>query len=61
MGILGIILMPAIILIGIALFLMVNKNKKIAKILFILAGIYLLICFGTCGYVFYEFNTNGKL
>lgn len=59
--ILILMLFPALLLAIIGIILMGKQKKKIAKVLFILSGVYLLISFGTCGYVFYEFNTNGKL
>ena len=51
----GIFIVIGLIMFGPAiLFLIIgailyNKNKKTAKILFILAGVYLLISLGVCG------------
>ncbi|SMC39723.1 hypothetical protein SAMN05660703_0896 [Cellulophaga tyrosinoxydans] len=56
MGIVLLFLMPAIILIIIGIILMNSNNKKIAKILFIIAGIYLVVGLGTCGYLFFNFS-----
>lgn len=39
---------PALLLLGIGLLLR-KSNKKAAKVLFILAGIYLLVSLGVCG------------
>ena len=49
------ILFP-LILISIGIMLSVKKNKKPAKIFFIIAGIYLVIGLGTYGYLFYNFT-----
>lgn len=40
---------PAVLLAIIGGILSANKKKKAAKVLFILAGVYLLISFGACG------------
>lgn len=40
---------PALLLAIIGLILTKNKKSKAAKVLYILAGVYLLISFGTCG------------
>ncbi|MFK5972444.1 MAG: hypothetical protein QM485_04105 [Flavobacteriaceae bacterium] len=40
---------PALILLIIGFILKSKENKKAAKILFILAGVYLLISLGVCG------------
>lgn len=52
----GLVAMLALIMVGPAVVLMIiggillsKKKKKTGKILFILAGIYLLISFGACG------------
>ena len=56
MGVLLLFLIPAIILIIIGIILMNSNNKKVGKILFIIAGIYLVVCLGTCGYLFFNFS-----
>ncbi len=40
---------PALVFIGVGFILRSQKNKKAAKIFFILAGVYLLISLGVCG------------
>ena len=40
---------PALLLGIIGLILRLNAKKKVSKIFFILAGVYLLISLGTCG------------
>ena len=40
---------PAIVLAIIGGILSANKKKKVAKVFYILAGVYLLISFGACG------------
>ncbi|MEX0291405.1 MAG: hypothetical protein AB3N14_20040 [Flavobacteriaceae bacterium] len=39
---------PALLFVGIGL-LIRSKNKKAAKVFFILAGVYLLVSLGVCG------------
>ncbi|NMH88995.1 hypothetical protein [Flavivirga algicola] len=46
--ILAIMLGPAVLLAIIGLIVR-NKNKKAAKILFILAAVYVIVSFGICG------------
>ncbi|MDL5510311.1 hypothetical protein QSE00_00690 [Arenibacter sp. M-2] len=40
---------PAVLLLVIGLILWSKKKKKTSKILFILAGVYLLVSLGICG------------
>tara|TARA_R110002050_G_scaffold237585_2_gene373633 strand:+ start:5948 stop:6166 length:219 start_codon:yes stop_codon:yes gene_type:complete len=40
---------PAVLLLVIGLILWSKKKKKTSKILFILAGVYLLVSLGVCG------------
>ncbi|EAR02851.1 hypothetical protein [Maribacter sp. HTCC2170] len=40
---------PAIVLVIIGFALRANEKKKASKVLFILAGVYLLISLGICG------------
>ena len=49
-------ILPLVLLFVIGLILTANNNKKAAKIFFIIAGIYLLIGLGTCGYLFFNFS-----
>ncbi len=49
----AIMLGPAIILAVIGGILRYNKKKKAAKVLFILAAVYVLISFGICGSMMY--------
>lgn len=51
-----VLLLPAVLLAGIGFILLEKKNIKTAKILFILAGVYLLISYGSCGYLFFNFS-----
>jgi len=44
-----IMLVPAIILFIIGIILTRKKNKKAAKVFYILGVVYLVISFGTCG------------
>lgn len=45
----AIMIVPALLLAIIGFILSKNKSPKAAKVFYILAGIYLLISFGTCG------------
>ena len=50
---------PPFILLAIAI-IMRAKNDKRAKLFFILAGVYLLIALGTCGYTLATFTLDTK-
>tara|TARA_R110002050_G_scaffold16719_1_gene50436 strand:+ start:77647 stop:77859 length:213 start_codon:yes stop_codon:yes gene_type:complete len=42
---------PAVVFAIIGVILSGNKKPKAAKVFYILAGVYLLISFGTCGFL----------
>lgn len=48
-AIIGIMIGPAVLFLIAGIICYASSKKKAAKILFILAGVYLLISFGTCG------------
>ncbi|SIS38725.1 hypothetical protein SAMN05421766_101322 [Zobellia uliginosa] len=51
---------PPIIFLILAIVGLASKNKKMAKIFFILTGVYLLISFGTCGIMLSNFSLDTK-
>ncbi|MFH6603141.1 hypothetical protein ACEZ3G_06610 [Maribacter algicola] len=49
---------PALLFLVLGIVIHRNDNKKTAKIFFILAGVYLLISLGTCGYLLATFSLH---
>ncbi len=59
MGLILLIMFGPAILFGLLGIIFKNKgNKKVMKIFFILAGVYLLISLGTCGYLLATFELH---
>lgn len=59
-GVLALMFGPALVFFIIAIFGVANKNKKMAKIFFILTGVYLLISLGICGIMIANFSLDTK-
>lgn len=51
---------PAVIFLTLAIIGLVKKDKKMAKLFFILMGVYLLISFGICGVMLANFSLDTK-
>ena len=58
MLILGLMFGPALILLVLGIVFKNKDNRKAAKVFFILAGVYLLISLGTCGYLLATFELH---
>ncbi|MEX0291403.1 MAG: hypothetical protein AB3N14_20030 [Flavobacteriaceae bacterium] len=56
--ILGLMFGPALILLVLGIVFRNNDKRKTAKIFFILAGVYLLVSLGTCGYMLATFSLH---
>ncbi len=59
-GILLLMFGPAVVFFAIAIIGLVQKNKKMAKVFFILTGVYLLISLGICGIMLSSFSLDTK-
>lgn len=51
---------PAILFLTLAIIGLIKKDKKMAKLFFILMGVYLLISFGICGIMLSNFTLDTK-
>ncbi|CAM3425609.1 hypothetical protein ZORO111903_03560 [Zobellia roscoffensis] len=59
-GLVFLMIGPPIIFFILAIVGLIKKNSKMAKIFFILTGVYLLISFGTCGIMLSNFTLDTK-